>query len=642
MLRKLSLTFLGLIAALIAAAAVVPMFVTPNHFKAPIMRQLEAATGYQINLGGDIALRVLPFPKLRAQNVSVSGPYSGGKAFAQLEALDVGVQLMPLLRGKVAITGVSLKKPVLNLRRDKNGDNWQPATQKRVMEKGEQNPASSAKPMPATVPNIALDGVEIESGTLSYRDMVGGTAVALSNLDLKVGLGSLSSPVELKGKAVLNGKPVTLKGNFGSLKALQGKESAPLSLAFSSEPLVFAANGTVADSAFTGDVEVNSSSLTAAIAWLTGQKPKNELVVRTALKGKARCSATRCGVAEAKLEVDDMAFTGSASVDMASSKPSFTADLATDSLNISPYLQPSKHAQLELISSAYAADARWSSAPMDLSGLNAANGNIALRAGKFTAKGFSADNVVTHVKLVGGTLTADAVGSLYQGKGNGMMTLANTGYVDGNIALENVAMQPLLKAVSDYDKFSGTLAANVTFKGNAKSEQALVSSLNGNGSAKILNGSIKGVDIASMVRNVQSAFKEVDTSKRQTDFAEMGGTFTITNGVVGNNDLMMKAPLFRVAGAGKVDLPNYMIDYKLTPQIVDTLKGQGGKDKEGLAVPILITGSLDHPQYAPDVRGIVEDAVKNPEKFKENLKDAKEFLKDKNSVKDLKKLFKGL
>jgi len=184
-----------------------------------------------------------------------------------------------------------------------------------------------------------------------------------------------------------------------------------------------------------------------------------------------------------------------------------------------------------------------------------------------------------------------------------------------------------LRAVASNDRFSGKASGRMELTSTGKNQQALVSNADGGGTLRIVDGSVKGLDIASMVRNVKSAFMNIDTAQQKTDFAEVAGSFRVKNGIVSNNDLAMKAPLFRVSGKGNVDVPNYRIDYRLTPQMVDTLKGQGGKDKAGLGVPIRISGSLENPSYAPDVSGMVDEAIKNPAKFKENIKDVKKAVK---------------
>jgi len=644
MIRKILLILGGIGFALAVAAVVVPMFVDPNNFKDAITRQLQETTGYRVVLDGDISMRVLPFARLRAEKVSIFSPVSGNsEPFAKLPALDVGVSLLPLLQGKVDIKHITLKNPELRLVKDRNKGNWL-AKQESAYPVNAAAAARAAKAANKTVPNVVLGGIEITDGVLTYQDMDADTKIELTALNLKVAMDSLRSPLDVQAKAMLNGEEVAIEANLGSLGDLQDNRQTPFSFAFASKPLTISGKGGLEVQLFTGSIEAKSASLADAGAWLSG-KPKaaGTPAISLDVKGKSNCSPARCGLIDSRIVLNGSEFTGGVMANLAGAKPNITADLSTDALDITPYMAPQKQAQLQLVSSAYAAEARWSAAPMDLSALEVIDGNIVLNAKHFVAQKFVADNVLMRIRINGGNLAAEAgFAGLYKGKGNGTVNIGTDGHLSGMVSLDGVATQPLLMALSDNDRFSGKLNTKITFKSSGKSQQTLVSNLSGDGVIGIDDGSIKGIDIAGMVRNVKSAFTEIDTSQRKTDFAEMGGTFSIANGIVSNTDLTMKAPLFRVSGAGTVDLPNYSINYKLTPQLVDTLKGQGGKDKEGLGVPILITGSLDNPSYAPDVRGAIEDAIKNPEKVKGAVKNAKEFLKDKNSIKDLKGMFKGL
>ena len=128
----------------------------------------------------------------------------------------------------------------------------------------------------------------------------------------------------------------------------------------------------------------------------------------------------------------------------------------------------------------------------------------------------------------------------------------------------------------------------------------------------------------------------------QTDFAELSGTATVTNGIIRNKDLSLKSPLLRVTGEGKVGLPDESIDYLLTTKIVGSLEGQGGKalqELKGVAIPIRIGGTFGKPTWSPDLGAAVGDTVKKKAR-KEIEKKSKDLLKDKLDDKLLKGLFK--
>jgi AsmA protein len=160
---------------------------------------------------------------------------------------------------------------------------------------------------------------------------------------------------------------------------------------------------------------------------------------------------------------------------------------------------------------------------------------------------------------------------------------------------------------------------SLTTKGGT--ERALVQNLNGKGKVTFLDGAIRGINIAAMVRNATTAFLDKSAGEAQkTDFAELSGSFVIRNGLLDNQDAKLLSPLLRVAGKGKVDLPKRTVDYRVEPKLVASLKGQGGEDdKSGLMIPFLITGPWDKPSVKPDLAAAVGDIAKDPAKALKTL-----------------------
>src|SRR5690606_30391153 len=94
---------------------------------------------------------------------------------------------------------------------------------------------------------------------------------------------------------------------------------------------------------------------------------------------------------------------------------------------------------------------------------------------------------------------------------------------------------------------------------------------------------------------------------------EMTATFNIKDGIARNDDLDMKAPLFRIAGNGQVDIGNETIDYLAKPTIVKSLAGQGGAgldELSGVTIPVKVTGTFAKPKYALDFAGVATAIAK--------------------------------
>ena len=97
--------------------------------------------------------------------------------------------------------------------------------------------------------------------------------------------------------------------------------------------------------------------------------------------------------------------------------------------------------------------------------------------------------------------------------------------------------------------------------------------LAGTARVQLKDGAIKGINLAEVFRKAKTALSSQEAraearQTQQTDFSEMTASFVIKNGVAHNEDLDMKAPIFRISGKGDVDIGNSSIDYVTNATVV--------------------------------------------------------------------------
>jgi AsmA protein len=222
--------------------------------------------------------------------------------------------------------------------------------------------------------------------------------------------------------------------------------------------------------------------------------------------------------------------------------------------------------------------------------------------------------------------------------------------------LQGFQIGEYLKAALAKDVVSGTANLNADIDLTAADAAVIKRSLNGSASFSIRDGALKGVNIPDMIRRAKAALAGQTlpaASSQETDFTELSGTAKITDGLVKNNDLLLKSPLLRVAGKGEASLPTEKIDYLVTTTLVGSTKGQAGEgleDLAGLPIPIRLTGTFAAPDWKLElksameekvkgqVKGVLEEAVKDPQKA---LRDPKKLLEEpKKTLEGLKNFFK--
>jgi AsmA protein len=193
--------------------------------------------------------------------------------------------------------------------------------------------------------------------------------------------------------------------------------------------------------------------------------------------------------------------------------------------------------------------------------------------------------------------------------------------------LSGVSVGPLLRDFAQKDLLEGH--GNVALDVNAagKTVNTMKKSLAGTARVALKDGAIKGINLAEVFRKAKTALSSQEAraeakQAQQTDFSEMTASFTIKNGVAHNEDLDIKAPLFRISGKGDIDIGNSTIDYVTKATVVATTKGQGGADLaqlSGLTVPVHLSGPFDAMKYQVDYSAAATDLAKS--KLGDKLKD---------------------
>ena len=179
-MRKLGIAVSVLVALALVAALAIPYLVDVNRYRDRIQAELQQRLNRPVSLGR-MHLSVLPLA-FRVENVVIGDNQTFGSPapFAQAEELRVRAELMPLLRGEVEINSLELKRPRIELIRNRQGV-WNFASL------GQQPQTAAApasgKPTPAQPSNpqspppqqqakkpLALKDLKISDGQVAMTD----------------------------------------------------------------------------------------------------------------------------------------------------------------------------------------------------------------------------------------------------------------------------------------------------------------------------------------------------------------------------------------------------------------------------------------------------------------------------------------
>ena len=212
-MRKLSYVLLVVVGLIV----IIPNFIDWSYLKPSLVETVKKNIGYNLDIKGSINFGPLPSPHLKAHNISVKNKPGGqSESLLELKTLFVSLNIIPLLRGQIAIDNVELIEPVIHLETlETEQKNWEMEDGKlREIPIPNQGPIIKENPISnsSDKSHISLRKITIQNGCLSIANLKTKTMREFTNINLEGGLDSLSGPFNLKGKFDLDG--FTVKTNI--------------------------------------------------------------------------------------------------------------------------------------------------------------------------------------------------------------------------------------------------------------------------------------------------------------------------------------------------------------------------------------------------------------------------------------------
>ncbi|MGJ4963296.1 AsmA family protein [Bradyrhizobium sp. HKCCYLRH3061] len=295
-------------------------------------------------------------------------------------------------------------------------------------------------------------------------------------------------------------------------------------------------------------------------------------------------------------------FNGWASVDLAS-KPLVKVDLDVRRLDLgAPAAQGSAGAS------------GWSTAAIDLRGLNYVDARVKLSATDVVLSGARLGPLDLEASLAGGLLKATIANlGAYEGQASGEVVIdASTGNPAYAMHCDLVGIRalPLLSNVAGFDKLDARMQGKLALRSNGASQQAIMSNLSGSAFLLFQDGAIRGINVAQMIRSLTSNPLSgwQDSKELTTDLTQLSASFQVERGQAATSDLNLVGPLVKVAGTGTIDLGNRALAMRVEPKLVMTTEGQGRTSEPiGLGIPVVIDGPWSQPRFYPDMAGILDN-----------------------------------
>ncbi|MEV3805418.1 AsmA family protein [Aeromonas veronii] len=294
----------------------------------------------------------------------------------------------------------------------------------------------------------------------------------------------------------------------------------------------------------------------------------------------------------------------------------------------------------------------------DLGALKGVDLDGRLQLGSLRLKGLDLGAVDLQVAMAKGLLTLKQFSATVAGgqvSANGVLDARQqpaTYKVHKQVAGVNI--RPLLQTLAQSDLLEGKGDLDVQVQGRGLSALALRNGMQGKVTLKLSDGALHGINLPEMIREARATLTgkgaEQVKEARKTDFSALTASFQIADGIARSNDIQLFAPALRVKGEGQTALVPESLDFLFLTSIVESSKGQGGKDADELkeiTIPVRIGGHWQAPSYQLDVKALLSNNKLLEDKArKEAERGLKKLLGDKADNEAVKgvagQLLKGL
>lgn len=660
-LKAVAIVVLVVVVLFIFATVALNVLVKPEFIRNQITRFVSEKMHREIKIQGRLTWSLFPRITVRANHLSLGNPdgfMPDNGSFLEIQQLDLGLELLPLLEGKAAVNHLAVNGMTAHFIVNAQGNkNWEVGSTK-INEKPDVNIQDTTK---KTDPlNLHMQSMLITNSTISYEDLSKKQKAMLTNVNVKSNNISENHPFNFsassdfdlgnqrKGTAEVsteiliqsNGKQIQL-GNLQSRSQIQLPGMSPIKLIMSGSLLadidrkhfsLTEFEGSLDAAQFSGAIETDYSNdpPTILAKLKVNAQPKRffalmnqalpafqDSTALSQMSGRFEIQATPNSfiINKLQLTLDNSTLTGSAGVSDFSKKI-FQFGLSLDQLDLDRYKVKNASASTAVPASSGAPSAaanKKGAAAAPPAAIKGWGGAGSLSIGSLKTANMTLNNTTMSVSANQGIYNVNPVKTyVYQGSYIGQLTYNSlTSNVNLKGALTGVDVQPLAKDLSSITKLqvSGKADINENLTTQGSSVNDLVRNLNGNVLLVLNNGVLHGIDLpyyyalGKSLLDKQSTLTVTNTN--QTQFGNLSGSFNISQGVATNNDLLLQGSVLQAKGQGTFDLVNQKINYQLTvtPGAINNQP-----------IPLKITGTFDKVLIAPDIEAIAKTQLQQQAK----------------------------
>src|SRR5579875_766201 len=640
--RRIAIGIAGLIVAILLLLFLAPSLIDINKFRPQMQAELQAKLNRPVTLG-KMSLHLFPL-SLKVNGFTVGEPagFPPQPPFIQAAQVSASASLLSLLRGKPDIQNLTLLRPEVELLKNQAGV-W------NFSNLGAHAPAQAAQTPPANQPAVpppqqsntpafTLNKLSIVDGQIAITDQQTKVRSIYRHIDLRLSnfgpqkrftfAAEIHFPGPGKELLSFSGTAAPLATTPQEMTPIDGKisiEQLSLSTLHSISPGTIPAN---TNAELSGNASITTQNqthhckgdLTLTNPTLQGRSIHYPINIEYELTIPRTNDQITLQASSVKIGPTVVTVTGTINAGVTPS--TFSLRLQTNNASLPDLL---------VLASAFGAASNTGRITGKLSADLTVTGSVnnpaiqgTLTSPALQAEDLALTNIRAICKMENGILQLTPItAGIYGGQENGIITLNTKSphpLVSVNARLTNVDVNQLLSAVSSVKNvLDGALAAQSNVNFALESGAHLASTLNGTLSFDVTHGHLKNVNILNELARLGKFLNASVPSGNETALQSLSGSFNIHQGVATTNNLNAKLDQGSLAAAGSLNLVTEAVNLHMTAVLSSGIsKAVGGTSIGGflntalannqgeLVLPVLVTGSMAHPVFAPDVQALAK------------------------------------
>jgi len=596
------LVVLGLV-VVVALAGII--FTTDiNQYKDQIVQVVKDNTGRDFEISGDLKLAPSLIPTVAVEGVSLgNASWAKEKNMLSVSKFEAQIALMPLLKKNIQVIKFILIEPNINLEtNDKGEGNWVLATPAPK----EKTPAADTAP--ASLPGLAVNEVHIKNANINYKDGKTGETTELHIDEVTLNSDSFSDPMNLFIKADVNESPLELKGSLGSINNLLDNKDYPVNITGDISGAEITIEGKLGQPMDAKGIDLlaslNINELSSLNKLAGSELPEVGPII---FSGKLSDTKSGYSVKSMTAQVMEYKVNGDVEIGLGGARPKLTANLSTDSLDVSPFQGAAEEEPVKK-------EKLFPSEPLPLDGLKAADVDLKFKAKKLITKDITFDDVNLTLALNNGKLqitqNAKAAGGVISANINLDGSNGKSASLSNNIELKQIELGQL-PAIKEKDVLTGG-KTDITIKanGSGSSVSAIMAGLNGKLLVNVGTGKIssKAMELAS-ADALMSTLSMINPMAEGSDGSLLECAvvnFDIKDGIAtAENGIAMSTNQMNILGGGNINLKTEALDIGIAPKAKEGV----GLNVAQLAALVRLGGSLANPTPKADTEAALKKGL---------------------------------